>query len=239
MPKQIYIKDESFDPIYHSMNPMFYFKSRILSGSLMALGFVVLATQVVVPLIYFKTQDKVNEPMRTSVLGLATGWGDFEYTELKQYDEKTDGKTNVPKFFYLSIPRLKIDNAIVETNSTNLSPEDSLGHYKGSGLPGQVGTAFVYGHSVLPWFFNPKNYKTIFSTLDDLKAGDTVEVNYNNKKYTYKVESKEYLAPIDVNPIKEIKPRYLNESNLVLMTCWPAGTRSKRLLVNSTLVIQN
>jgi len=238
MSKKIYLKDQSFDPIYKTVNPFFYFQSKVLSGGLMALGFLILGTQVILPLVFFKTQDSVSEPIRSSVLGMATGFNDFEFSELKNDTEKPVEKkeNNIPKYFYLTIPKLGIDKAIIETNSVNLSPETSLGHYKGSALPGQVGNSFVYGHSVLPWFFNPKNYKTIFSTLENLQSGDEFVVNYNNKDLKYKVETKSVLDPTKVNPLAEFKPKYLNESTVTLMTCYPAGTRAKRLLVNAVLV---
>jgi LPXTG-site transpeptidase (sortase) family protein len=236
MSKKIYIKDQSFDPIYKTVNPYFYFQSKILSGSLMALGFLILGTQVALPLIFFKTQDIVPGSMRSSVLGFATGFNDFEYSELKNTQGTAmNDATNIPKYFTLSVPKLGITDAVIETNSTNLSPESFLGHYKGSALPGQTGNTFIYGHSVLPWFFNPKNYKTIFSTLDNLQTGDEFIINYNNKELKYRVETKEILHPDKVNPLAEIKPRYLNESTVTLMTCYPAGTRAKRLLVNAVL----
>lgn len=237
--KKVYIKNESFDPIYHSVNYGFFFKSRILSGSLMALGFLVLGTQVVMPLVFFKTQDTVAEPARASVLGVATGYTDFQYKELKDTQPQAHGgnlqQENVPQYFYLQIPKLRIDKATVETNSTNLNPDTALGHYNGSALPGDTGNTFIYGHSVLPWFFNPKNYKTIFSTLGDLNAGDKFYVFYNNNKLTYKVDFKEVVSPTSVNPLATFKPKYLNDSTITLMTCWPAGTRAKRLLVHASL----
>jgi sortase A len=238
MSKKVYVKDQSFDPIYKTINPYFYFQSKILSGSLMALGFLILGTQVVLPLVFFKTQDSVAEPIRASVLGLATGYNNFEFSELKSTEEGTviKSENNIPKYFHISVPRLNIVDAIVETDSVNLSPETSLGHYKGSALPGQVGNAFIYGHSVLPWFYNPKNYRTIFSTLDNLQNGDEFTVNFNNKNLKYKVETKLILDPEKVNPLAEYKPKYLNESTVTLMTCYPAGTRTKRLLINAVLV---
>lgn len=235
--KKVYVKDNSNDPIFKTVNYQFYFKSRILSGLLMSLGFFVLGTQVAVPLIFFKTQDSVIKPARDSVLGLATGYSEFEFKELKDGSmelKKSEQKT-VPETFNLSIPKLGIVNAVVETNSTNLSPEESLGHYSGSALPAEVGNMFIYGHSVLPWFYNPKNYRTIFSTLGNLATGDSVEVSYNNKKYVYKVESKEILPPDKVHPLSGFKPAYLNEKTMTLMTCWPAGTKTNRLLVKAVM----
>lgn len=232
---KLYIKDESFDPIYNSMDPAFYFRSRILPAVLIAVGVIVLTTQVAVPLVFFKTQDKVSKPVSSTVLGVASGFGEFEFDELQQTKREKDTAIH-GDYFYITIPKLGIEDAMVEVNSKSLSPDESLGHYNGSALPGETGNTFIYGHSVLPWFYNPKNYKTIFSTIDKLEAGDKFYIKYNNRKYTYKVEGQQVLAVDKVNPLGEIKPRYLGDPTAVLMTCWPAGTKAKRLLVNAVRI---
>ena len=234
--KKIYVKDESFDPIYKSLNKEFYLRSRFFPGILLALGFIVLFTQVIYPLVYFKTHDETSTPVASSVLGVAAGFSKFKFSELSNISAAGVETKEIPKYFKISIPKLGIKDAITETNSLSLSPDLSLGHYRGSGLPGEVGNAFIYGHSVLPWFYNPKNYKTIFSTIDTLEIGDTVNVEYNGKTLTYKVESKEILPTDKVSPLAEYKPKYLNESTITLMTCWPAGTKAKRLLVKAVMV---
>lgn len=233
--KKVYIKDESFDPIYRSVNLPFLFRTRMLSGLLMSLGFLILGTQVAMPLIFFKTQDTVIKPMEKTVLGVATGFSDFDFEEMSPNNIVLDDEANIPDYFQITIPKLKIEDALVKTEFDGASPDEFIGHYKGSALPGTEGDAFIYGHSVLPWFFNPKNYKTIFSTLGDLEVGDEIIINYNGKELAYSVEEKITVSPNDVNPISGWKPEYLNESTITLMTCWPAGTKTNRLLVRATL----
>lgn len=232
---KIYIKDESFDPIYKSVSFPFLFKTRLLSGGLMALGFLVLGTQVVLPLVSFKTQDTVAKPMESTVLGVATGFKDFQFNEIKTSGVDISQEQNVPEYFYLSIPKLKIENAKVKTNFNGSSPNGFIGHYGGSSLPGETGNTYLFGHSVLPWFFNPKNYKTIFAMLGNLEPGDNFYVNYNNKTLKYQIEDKVVLKPDDVNPLEPWAPKYLNESTVTLMTCWPAGTKTNRLEIRAVL----
>jgi sortase A len=233
--KKVYIKDESFDPIYKAVNFSFLFKSRVLSGFLMALGFLILGTQVALPLVFFKTQDTVIEPMERTVLGATTGFKDFDFYEIKENIDFPEPEENIPEFFYITIPKLKIENARVKSEFDGASPDEFIGHYKGSSLPGSPGDSFIYGHSVLPWFFNPKNYKTIFSTLGNLDVGDKVLIKYDEKEFTYKVVETDTLTPNDVKPLGGWRPEYLNESTITLMTCWPAGTKTKRLLVRGVL----
>jgi LPXTG-site transpeptidase (sortase) family protein len=241
--KKVYLKDYSRDPIHRGYNKKFLAKSSLLPGFLVVSGFLIFVFQVLFPLVYFKTSDDTVSPLpKGSVLGVATGFTDFEFGELGYVPEgeKPEPVSAVqdalPEYFYLSVPKLNIKDAAVETNSASLNPDKSLGHYKGSSIPGTVGNAFIYGHSVLPFFYNPRNYKTIFSTLDTLKPGDTFYIKYKDKKFDYIVESRAIVAPTLVNPLAEYKPKYLGESTVTLMTCVPPGTREKRLLVYGVMV---
>ena len=229
--RKIYVKDESHDPIYKVKNGKFLVKSRILPLTLILCGILILGTQIILPLAFFKSTKK-SETMESSVLGVMSGFKDFEFEELANEEEKTKVAENVSDV-YLTIPKLGIENAVVELNSPSMDPKDALGHYVGSALPGQPGNSFIYGHSVLPWFFNPENYKTIFSTLEKLEAGDEIIIKSAGREFTYLVENKETLYPAEVNPLEETKPAFLNESTVTLMTCIPPGTKLKRLLVHA------
>lgn len=229
-----YVKDESNNPLFNPVSKKFVFRMVRYPLALIFTG-VFFLSQVIWPLIVFETSDTTMKPVESTVLGLASGFQNFEFNEL----ENTGGSvlsSNVPEYYYISIPKLKIENAKVESFPQDLNPDAALGHYSGSSYPGQPGNAFIYGHSVLPAFFNPKNYKTIFSTLHRLNVGDEFSISYNNNVYKYRVESKQDLKPEQVDPLKEFKPGYLNESTVTLMTCSPAGTKLKRLLINAVLV---
>jgi len=231
--KKIYIKDESYDPIYNVKNGKFLLKSRILPIILILFGTLLLGTQVILPLVFFKSIKK-SSTMESSVLGVMSGFKDFEFEEL--VSEKGDAKeSEVADKFYLTVPKLGIEKAVVESNSISMDPKDALGHYAGSAFPGQPGNSFIYGHSVLPWFFNPKNYKTIFSTIENLEVGDEIILEFEGHKFTYLVENKETLYPEEVNPLEKTKPAFLNEATVTLMTCVPPGTKLKRLLVHAVM----
>src|SRR3989344_1450146 len=86
-------------------------------------------------------------------------------------------------YYTISIPRLKIDNATVAIGGEDLA--EHLIQYPGTALPGKTGNAVIFGHSVLPIFYNPKNYLSIFSLLPTLKVGDEISVNYDGITYKY------------------------------------------------------
>lgn len=131
--------------------------------------------------------------------------------------------------YELSIPKLKINRAMVTVGGDDLG--ESLVHYGGTGLPGQFGTTVVFGHSTLPQFFNPKNYKSIFSLLPTLKVGDDILVYYDGVQYQYRIFEMVVLDPPDLSTLEQ----RFDDSYLTLVTCVPPGTYWKRLNVKAKL----
>jgi sortase A len=131
--------------------------------------------------------------------------------------------------YSLSIPKLKIANALVTIAGEDLV--DSLVHYGGTGLPGQYGTAVVFGHSTLPQFYSPTNYKAIFSLLPTLKIGDEILVTYDGIQYRYTIYDMEVLEPTDLSVLEQ----QFDGSYLTLVTCVPPGTTWQRLNVKAKL----
>jgi len=132
-------------------------------------------------------------------------------------------------YYTLSIPKLKISAATVKISGEDL--KESLVHYGGSALPGEFGNAVIFGHSVLPQFFNPKNYLTIFSTLPTLEKGDEVFVDFDGVEYLYRTYEMVEVSPTDVSVLEQ---RY-DDAYLTLVTCVPPGTYWKRLAVRARL----
>lgn len=87
-------------------------------------------------------------------------------------------------YYFISIPKLNIQDAVVSTIDTDLSSH--LVNFPGTAVPPGKGNAAVFGHSSLPNLFDPKNYKTIFSTVHTLVIGDTILVTANNLRITIK-----------------------------------------------------
>ncbi len=132
--------------------------------------------------------------------------------------------------YTLSIPKLKIQDATVIISGDDLSK--SLIHYGGTGLPGEYGTAVVFGHSTLPQFFSPTNYKSIFSTLPTLATGDDIFVTYDGIEYRYRIFEMVVTDPSDLTPLEQ----HFDDSYITLITCVPPGTYWKRLNVRARLV---
>jgi len=201
-------------------------------------GIFMIGNQIILPwLATPSAQEPLLKPMAPQVLAevdTIVGF-EFEFSELRQPSES--GVVEAEDVFYISIPKLGIERAEVDTNSESLSPDERLGHYPGSALPGEVGNTFIYGHSVLPAFFDPKDYRAIFSTLDTLEEGDKFTVEFGGRSFLYVVEKATVLRPEDVHPLDPVAPSSLQQSYLTLMTCVPPGVRTNRLLVQSKLIL--
>lgn len=213
-------------------------KKSVLLPSLFLTGGVLLLFMVVWPILTFeffltpklKTEIISPLPFQTQVLGartdlnLATNW--FPSVLPKIIASKITSYT-------LSIPKLGIKDAIVVNNDEDLSKH--LVQWGGTGNPGSAGSTVIFGHSVLPVFFDPKNYWTIFSTLPTIKEGDDIYTYYDGITYHYQVIEMQVIDPKDISVLEQS----FDNSYLSLVTCVPPGTYWKRLVVRAKLVKLN
>lgn len=221
--KKDYKKEPAQGPFWNNALPLI----------LIFFGSLIISSQVVLPYFSFPAQDTfMARPVKTfQVLGSSQ---DIRQRENRVAEQ--DLQTAVPATFYLSIPKLDIEKAVVKKNTTEEDPRKFLGHLLGTALPGDRGGAiFIYGHSTFPWLFDAANYRTIFSNLPKMEPGDQIYIEYPGKKWVYKVDGFKTLSPEEVNPY-DSGGSDRGAARLVLMTCVPPGTRLRRMLVYATLV---
>ena len=144
-------------------------------------------------------------------------------------DYKPEGKR--PEEFLISIPKLEIEKARVKVDAVKF--DKSLALFPGSAIPGDVGNSFITGHSVLPQFSDPENYRAIFTKLPELKIGDEVLVDLEDRTLRFVVQYAKVVEPDDLSVLGPITQ---NGRNLTLMTCVPPGTNTKRLVVVTSLL---
>lgn len=99
---------------------------------------------------------------------------------------------------------------------------------KANSRPGQIGNVVLSGHSSSEWF-ETGDYKFIFARLEQMTIDDTIYLNYEGIRYSYKITKKEVVLPSNVAALQydTVKPM------LTLITCVPLGTADKRLLVTA------
>lgn len=135
--------------------------------------------------------------------------------------------------FHLEIPKINIDAPIIpDVSGTDKDAyfkalENGVAHFAGTKKPGENGLIFIFGHSSLyPW--SPGNYKEIFKDLEQVQVGDKISVWNNKKEYIYIVSETKVVLPSDTSVLHPTK-----EEQLTIMTCFPPGTKDKRLIVNA------
>lgn len=132
---------------------------------------------------------------------------------------------------YLTIPKISAQSPITKNVDPFNSDEyhkvlkKSIAHAKGSSLPGEPGTIFIFAHSSGPPWEQTRN-NTIFLRLSELKNGDNIEIQREGKVYKYRVREKKEVYP---NETDYLKPN--PKDQVILQTCTPVGTDWKRLLV--------
>lgn len=169
--------------------------------------------------------DGLGSLLTQGIANLSTNF----YDARNWYPEvRADGKASAPIYF-LSIPKLNIEDAEVSTTDYDLSKH--LIQYSDTSIPGENGTAIVFGHSTLPNWFNPRDYKTIFATLHTIKNGDEIIARVDGDEHIFKVFSVTVTSPEDTNMFSQS----FDNSYLTVITCTPPGTVWKRLIVRAAL----
>jgi len=139
---------------------------------------------------------------------------------------------NDPK---LIIPKINVNVPVVysvttvEDSAIQTALEQGVVHYNLPGAnstPGQDGNGVVLGHSSND-VFDPGGYKFAFVLLDKLQNGDLFYMNYQGKRYVYKVSDKKIIKPTEWRTLQQTT----DKPTMILVTCTPAGTAQSRLLV--------
>jgi sortase A len=140
--------------------------------------------------------------------------------------------TPIDKDFGIVIPKIGANSKIVP----NVDPYDSniyqraltkgVAQAKGTASPNQKGNMFLFSHSSAN-ILEAGRYNSIFYLLSKLEKNDEIYIYYKGEKYKYEVTDKKV---VDAKNISYLSGKS-NEEILTLMTCWPAGTSYKRLIV--------
>lgn len=140
--------------------------------------------------------------------------------------------------YHLIIPKINAEGIITTEvdpwNQASYLPQlqKGIAHTKGTPLPGEMGTSYLFAHSSdLPWRMT--RYNTPFFRLGELNAGDLIYISKDNLTTEFKVISKADISASDIKYLKDAQgsSQGSNEEKLILQTCTPPGTSFRRLLV--------
>jgi len=224
----------------HSSNPQLLPTKRKpywLAGLLLTLGVAVIFWAGL-PIIWYQLVQTPGvrsylSPTNRDTQAILGSYNHIDYTQASNWfptATKDISNLDIQTHYTISIPQLGIKDAWVGIGQQDLSK--NLIHYSGTALPGQLGNSVIFGHSVLPQFFNPKNYMTIFSTLYTLQKNDIIMVNYDGVTYYYQIYDKYEVHPDEVSVLDQD----MSNRHLTLVTCTPPGTYIRRLVIKSKLI---
>ncbi len=140
------------------------------------------------------------------------------------------GRWGVDSFFSVVVPKIGASANVI----MNVDPGDKsiyrealkkgVAHAKGSSFPGRGGATYLFAHST-DSLTNVIRFNAVFYRLSELESGDEILIFYSDRKYSYQVSEIHIAEPTDTAWLKR------KDDILILQTCWPPGTSSKRLLV--------
>lgn len=138
----------------------------------------------------------------------------------------------VNKDFAVIIPRLNLNVQVID-NVDPFSSKDyekqlnkGIAHAKNTVYPGQTGNIFLFAHSA-SITDAPKLTNDFFYNLGDVNPNEEVFTVYKGEVRKYSVKKKVVIKPTQTEYLTN---KYDSET-LTLMTCWPAGDNSGRLIV--------
>ncbi len=128
---------------------------------------------------------------------------------------------------YISIPQISLRNVPIYHGDSEETLMLGIGHLPQTSFP--VGGKNT--HSVLSAHSGRAN-NTLFSDIQYLKKGDVFYVNTLNMKLKYRIIDRKIVMPDDVSILSIHK----GKDEVTLVTCYPTGINSHRLLVTGERV---
>lgn len=130
---------------------------------------------------------------------------------------------------YINIPKINVELPIYEGTSKEILKK-GVGVIEGTSIPigGKNTHAVLSAHTGL-------TTQKLFTDIDQLKKGDLFYINIFDINLTYKVDDISIVNPNDTSKIKI----YNNKDYVTLLTCYPYGVNTERLLVRGERIVQN
>lgn len=121
----------------------------------------------------------------------------------------------------VDIPRMGA-NFVFVSGTGNKALKKGPGHYDRSPLPGLPGTVAIAGHRT--------TYLAPFRRMDRLRRGDRITLTMPYGRFTYRIEGLRVVLPQNTSVL-----RHVRHNRLVLTTCTPVDSASKRLVTTARL----
>jgi sortase A len=137
----------------------------------------------------------------------------------RSFDRRTDEGDPLGR---IRIPRIGVSAVFVEgTDTADL--RSGPGHYPGTPLPGERGTVGIAGHRT--------TYGAWFRRINQLHAGDRVELTMAYGRFTYRVQRTRIVPPTALWVTHRV-----GYDRLILSACHPLYSAAQRIVVFARLV---
>ena len=180
----------------------------ILSVLLLVGGVALLAYPFATNLYQSRLQDKLNRQFASPLLRQK-----YQNRDLKTGDSLTR----------IKIPAINVDVVVVE-GITPTALRAGAGHYPQTPLPCEKGNVAIAGHRT--------TYGKPFADLDQMKAGDQVELDTPVGGCVYQLKRGPYIVDKSDTSVLNSTP----DQTLTLTSCHPKGSAAKRIIVKAVLV---
>ena len=182
---------------------------------------------------YFENlSQEAERHYRRSYVNIPQEHGEKQAEVVVNKDYKKDMALSIDS---VGIEKINVSSNVASSDSNvyNQYLTRGVAHFKGTPLPGDNGNSFIYGHSAVTSFFssNPNLPETIFTRLENVDIGDTIRVYRDDNVLEYIARRKKIVEPDDFSIFNHNSHR----ETITLMTCWPIGIGSKRLIVIAEL----
>ena len=205
----------------------FAFPLVIFGFFAVSLGLVILAFTFY-PVFLTEIQYRFRKP-KTDVLVNTVGQNDSLSGEVIH---------PVDEDFGIVIPKIGANSRVI----ANVDPQNpkeyqlaltkGVAHAEGTVFPGEAGNVFIFSHSSAN-FYEAARYNSIFYLLSKMEKDDEIDLFYKKEKFKYRVTDKKIVNP---KAVSYLSPQGFQKT-VTLMTCWPAGTTLKRLVVVGEIAI--
>ncbi|MDF2880432.1 MAG: sortase family protein LPXTG-site transpeptidase [Clostridiaceae bacterium] len=142
------------------------------------------------------------------------------------YEEKSSNKKpptlDQGAIGIMTIPKINLNVAIGEGVDLE-TLKYAVGHFPGTGQPGQAGNFCVAGH-------RSYTYSEYFNRLNEVTNGDEIIIKTKKGEYKYKVYNSFVVEPSEVSVLNPTK-----DATLTLVTCTPIRIASHRLIIKARL----
>jgi sortase A len=180
----------------------------ILSVVLLVAGVAMLAYPFATNLYQSRLQDKLNRQFASPLLRQK-----YQNRDIKVGDSLTR----------IKIPAISVDVVVVE-GITPTALRAGAGHYPSTPLPCEKGNVAIAGHRT--------TYGKPFADLDQMKAGDQVELDTPVGGCVYQLKRGPYI--VDKSDVSVLNGT--PDQTLTLTSCHPKGSAAKRIIVKAVLV---